>query len=165
MMPGDPHSPDDPLGLLMACHDRIRRFLGGFEALVALEDPRDPRAAPTAASCARYFREGLSLHGEDEDASISPRLLALSPGAAVVEAIAVMEEEHVAIHAGLPEALAALDATARGEVVPLEAPCRWLSTLLIGHIEAEEALIFPSLMLLPPEALDAIVDEIRARRR
>jgi len=165
MMPDAPPTSDAPLDLLMACHERIRRYLGGVDALIAVNDPLDPRCPPTAAACARYFREGLPLHGQDEDLSLTPRLLAHGVDASVREALHQMREEHVAMDGGLPEVLALLDAAARGEAAALVEPQRWLSELLLSHIAAEEAAIFPAIALLPPDELAAITREIRARRR
>ena len=163
MLPGPSH-PTDALGLLMACHERIHRYLGGLGALAALEGSADPRVVPTAVSCLRYFRDGLPLHGQDEDHSLAPRLRALSPDAQVLEAMDRMSEEHAALDQGLPEVLERLADVAEGRAAPLVEPHRWLSELLTRHLAMEEATIFPAMSALPPAELDAIVAEIRGRR-
>jgi len=106
MLPGPAH-PTDALSLLMACHERIHRYLGGLSALSALsalegtdEGAGDPRVAPTALACLRYFRDGLPLHGQDEDHSLAPRLRALAPDARVLEAMDRMREEHEVMDRG-----------------------------------------------------------------
>lgn len=165
MIPGTPTTADTPLGLLMACHERIHRYLGGLEALAALDDLSDPRAAPTARDCLRYFRDGLPLHGRDEDLSLAPRLRALGLEPRVLEAMDRMTEEHAEVERGLPEVLASLGAVARGQAAPLDQAHRWLSPLLLGHLALEEAHIFPEIVRLPQAEQAAIVDEIRARRR
>ena len=94
----------DGLVLLLACHERIRRLVRGVAALAALEDPLDPRGRPTAAWAVRYLREGLVLHARDEDQSLVPALLELPTGAAAVDAIDRMEDEHVRIERELRHA-------------------------------------------------------------
>lgn len=157
----------DPIGGMLECHDRIRRFLDGLARLVALEDLHDPRAPDAATACARYFREGLPLHGLDEDLSLAPRLRAFG-NADVDAALDCMAAEHAMLDRGLPLVLADLDTLAAGAPVPrkeLVARQEWLDALLRGHIELEERVVFP----FAREALDDrqrtdIAAEMRARR-
>ncbi len=160
--------PADPLALLLACHERIDRYLGGLAELARMQDPEDPRVAPTAEAVARYLREGLPLHGQDEDLSLAPRLRALGYDPALESALARMEAEHVRMDEGLPDLLALLDALPLGEPdlgERLESHHAWLDLLLRDHMAMEEAVIFPKIARLPEAERRAIVVEIRGRRR
>ncbi len=157
----------DPIVGMLECHDRIRTFLDGMGRLVALDDLADPRAPDAARACARYFREGLPLHGQDEDLSLAPRLRPVA-NAAVGAALDSMTADHVLMDEGLPALLADLDAIAEGAPPPAERVRSghvWLDALLRSHIEMEERLIFPAAVALSPAALAEIATEMRQRRR
>lgn len=157
----------DPIGGMLECHDRIRRFLDGLARLVALEDLHDPRAPEAATACARYFREGLPLHGLDEDLSLAPRLRVFGD-ADVDAALDCMAAEHAMLDRGLPSLLADLDTLAAGALVPrkqLVAGQEWLDALLRGHIELEERVVFPfARQALDEQQRTEIAAEMRGRR-
>lgn len=159
--------PTDPIAGMLECHDRIRQFLDGLGRLAALDDLRDPRAPDAARACARYFREGLPLHGLDEDLSLAPRLRPTAD-AEVIDALDAMAAEHGLMDRGLPQLLADLDAVGVGDppaVEELRAGHLWLDRLLRAHIEMEERVIFPAAADLDAETLAMIAGEMRARRR
>lgn len=158
----------DPFVWFAACHDRIRRFVGGLERLAALDDLADPRVSPAAEQAARYFREGLPRHGEDEDLSLAPRMRALGVDAAVEAELARMTADHEEMDRGLPALLADLDALAAGRTVDpadLRARAAWLAALLLDHIAREEAVIFPAGQALGPADRAEMVREMDARRQ
>lgn len=155
-------APESAIELLMACHERMHRYVGGVEQLVDLPDGE--RARTAAAQCARYLRAGLPLHGEDEDESLAPRLRELGLSEAEEAALEQMEAEHEELHRGLPGLLAALDARAEGRPADLAPHAAWIGPLLRGHMELEERSIFPRLADLPEGERAEIVREIRARR-
>lgn len=162
-----PEDPADPLALLLACHERIDRYLLGLEQLIGLEDPADPRVPVTAEAIARYLGEGLPLHGQDEDRSLAPRLRALGPDPALERALAQLEAEHVTLDEGVPDVIALLNAMAAGEPDVqdrLRAHHAWLDLLLRDHMAREEAVVFPRIAQLDEAARREIVLEIRARR-
>ena len=162
-----PSDTDDPLALLMACHQRIRRYTDGVRRLAGLRDLADSRAAPTAAACLRYFEGALLLHAEDEERSLLPRLRALEPDEALLEAISLMSTDHAEIERGLPELCALLRAVAEGrpcQLDALRASSAWLSDVLITHIDEEERLIFPAAEAIGAKDRAAMAREIRARR-
>lgn len=158
---------NDPISLMLACHERIRRFTGGLSRLAALEDLRDPQAAPAAEAIARYLRMALPLHAADEDESLTPRLQAHCGDGRVFEALEVMERQHREIHGGLPRVLRLLDAVIEGPPpsrAALSDAADWLCTLMEAHLALEEAVIFPAALDLPPEALAEMAEEMPARR-
>ncbi len=166
---GAPAAPDDAVGLLLECHDRIRSFLA-LARRVAEAGPAERDGVPEAASrVRRYFAEALPLHARDEEESILPRLRGREP--AVDAELAAMEREHrehgpplgalVAACAELSRDPARLD-----ELAPtIGRAAEELERHFGEHLRREEAVIFPALRrLLGPADDAAIVREIRARR-
>ena len=102
---GGPAGGDETLvEVLMACHARIRRFTALAITLAAPATASRPAAeiADGADAVRRYLAVALPLHIADEDASITPRLLAHDP--ALGPALDRMHAEHEA-HAPLLTAL------------------------------------------------------------
>lgn len=159
----------DLLGLLGACHTRIRRFarlaydVGDRLELKALE-VRD-----AVVRCERYFVEALPLHVRDEEDSLVPRLRGLDP--VVDAALAEMSAQHVAHGPVLAELLDACRAVheapeAALHRVRLARVARALGAEFEAHLALEESVIFPAIdRLLAPAARDEVVAELRARRR
>ena len=150
------------IDLLMACHERMHRYVGGVEQLVDLPDSE--RARTAAAQCARYFRAGLPLHGADEDESLAPRLRELGLTDDEEAALERMEAEHEELHRGLPGLIAALEARSAGRPVELASHAAWIGPLLRGHMELEERSLFPRIAELSADERAEIVHEIRGRR-
>lgn len=162
-----PLPPPNPVASFLECHNRIDRFLTGMGRLAALDDLADPRAPEAARQCARYFREGLPLHGQDEDLSLAPRLRAVNPGPAALDALDQMALDHAQMDEGLPALLAQLDAIAAGTPGTPEAlrsGHAWLDQLLRTHVALEEAVVFPACAALDADTLAIIAAEMRARR-
>ena len=80
-LPLQPVAPsiDDPIELLQACHDKVRRFAGLTVRLRAHLADRgaDDQAQEAAKSILRYFDLAAPLHHEDEDMDLFPALRAL----------------------------------------------------------------------------------------
>lgn len=166
-LPTLPTDLEHPIDAMLACHARIQRFLGGARRLAALEDPADPRASDAARQCARYFREGLPLHAEDEDASLAPRL-AGCVSEALDAALATMAAQHRDIDAANEALVRALEQVAAGDPVPaaLAARVEALAGILEPHLALEEAVVFPAARAaLSAEAALALRREMAARRR
>lgn len=165
-------------GLLLECHERIRRYIG-LAASIGKNQPLHPSrigGSPcdeeVAAACAeveRYFTEALPLHARDEDESLLPRLRGFSPE--VDEALRSMEAEH---RAHEPEVAALVEAVAEVRLAPSDWDARArlrdvvdrLEPALERHLAAEEARLLPALdQALSPRDQATVIDEIRARRR
>jgi iron-sulfur cluster repair protein YtfE (RIC family) len=157
----------DLVGHLLACHERIRRFV----ALAAKAGEAAAAPAEIGEACAaveRYFERALPLHVEDEERSIVPRLIGRRDD--VDEALRTMETQHRAHDALIAELLVAsrslraspADRTARER---LRGAAVRLAADLEPHLELEERIVFPALRtLLRPEQLAEIRQEQRARR-
>src|SRR5512132_579542 len=89
---GAPAAPDDAVGLLLECHDRIRSFLALARRVAQAGPAERDGVAEAAARVRRYFAEALPLHARDEEESILPRLRGREP--AVDAELAAMEREH-----------------------------------------------------------------------
>jgi len=139
---------DELLGLLQACHGRIRHFL----ALAATlgQDTEHP-AGQVAEACAatrRYFTEALPLHVADEELSLAPRLRGWSP---VIDAALAARSE---------------DATAADGRRALAAVLPALTASLEAHLHAEEQVVFPALRhAMSADERRQVIAELRARRR
>lgn len=157
---------DSALDLLRACHAKMRSFGAGLVALAPAAATGDPRVRTGAAAVARYLREALPKHAEDEDQSITPRLLARYPELGPV--LAALEVEHGRIVALLPALCADLDRLADGrpvDLAPFGATAEQLASLLAAHATTEEEAWFPKLETLPADELAAIRQEMARRRR
>ncbi|MDP1825913.1 MAG: hemerythrin domain-containing protein [Archangium sp.] len=163
---GDP--PETLLGLLLACHTRIRRF--ARLALTVGARPELPAAEvkDAASQCLRYFTEALPLHVRDEEDSLWPRLAGHS--AALDATMAQMRAQHFAHRVRLDALTSALEAVRQRPNEPglhkeLAAAASTLETDFEDHLALEEAELFPFFdEALDAEAQEAIVRELRARR-
>lgn len=163
---------DQPLELLLACHQRVERMLGLLARLhdhVAVQGC-DTQAAQAAVDVMRYFDLAGPAHHEDEERHLFP-LLAASGDAALVALAARLQQEHLAmatqwqaVRADLQAVAAAAPETPR---VDPDRRARWqaFATLYRGHVAAEEALAYPAAMAgLDAPARAAMGDEMARRR-
>lgn len=161
--------PDESLlGLLRACHARIRHFAGLATELATRPGLPPATVSDAAARCHRYFAQALPLHVRDEEDSLVPRLR--GKAAPLDAMLASMQAQHAAHGPPLREFLAALercvatpaDDDARARLAPLAAT---LSADFEVHLAEEEAVLFPAIeRLLPAAEQAAVVTELRARR-
>ena len=140
---------EDVVDLLLACHDRIRSFIGMARRIAAAPGP-DVRDA--AGQVRRYFAEAFPLHVADEEElfPIPQRI----------------HDDHVT-HAPAIEKLVALCAAVeQGAPVPPELGplAEHLERELAEHLAIEERDVFPALRQLPEAERARIRDAIRARR-
>lgn len=158
---------DDPVGLLLACHDRIRTFARLARA-VAEADVAPAQRAEAAADVVRYFTHALPLHVEDEERSIAPRLRGRDP--AVDAALDRMRADHDAHGAPLAALVAACRAIAAApaehavRAAGLAAVAAALIADFDAHLACEEAVILPALAALPDGDRAAVRAEMSARR-
>jgi hemerythrin-like domain-containing protein len=162
---------DEPMEMLLGCHDRVRRSLQLLERLC--ERVAEGRIGETvrdgARDVLRYFDQASPQHHEDEERHVFPRVLAASPSPAVRAAVLQLQEDHRRMErqwARLRTPLAALAAgrdAAFGRA-QIEAAARFCA-LYEAHLRTEEAIVFPvAAALLDAQALQAIGEEMAARR-
>lgn len=167
---------DDPMALLLACHDKVRRFTElalRLQAHVTAHGP-DAQAREAATSILRYFELAAPLHHADEDEDLFPALLALDEalvGADVRASIQALSDEHAALGT-LWQALApwlrdvaAGRADGTADAAPHAAPpVAAFAARYQAHADAEEREVYPHAAKLPPEALARIAQAMVARR-
>jgi len=159
---------DDVVDLLLACHERIRSFTALARAAGERSDVSASEVADACSRVERYFTEALPLHVRDEEDSLFPRLLGVSPE--IDDALLAMKEQHVAHEPILGALLGVLAEMRRnpGGVemrAELVLAAERLDRAFAEHLALEEAVIFPALRrFVTPAAQTAIKDELRGRR-
>lgn len=170
-----PHAFSDPTGLLGDCHRRIEMFLGALEAAAAVLDrPPDAAARRGLDAALAYFREAAPKHNADEEASLFPRLRAIS-SAEMHSALAVLERlerEHRwadPLHAEidrLGRRYLAMGELTPQEVVVFRESVGSLGRMYREHIGVEDSLVFPlAARLLDPAAKAEVAREMAVRRQ
>jgi iron-sulfur cluster repair protein YtfE (RIC family) len=165
---GKPRMPDDLVELLMACHERIHRFLDMARRLAEARGAAPAELQTTAGQVRRYFANALPQHIADEDLVIVPHLVGRT--AALDAALGAMSADHVdhaqavsrlVVSAAGVEDDPRLAATTRHE---LAAATEALRALLIPHLALEEDLIFPVLRELPAGEQHVVRATMQERR-
>jgi hemerythrin-like domain-containing protein len=159
---------DDLAGLLLACHQRIRRFIGLAHAAATRADVPAAEVADACVQVARYFTEALPLHVADEEDSILPRLRGRSPE--LDRALDAMADQHTEHEPGISALLEALGAVARDPggadvKAALAEVARRLEAEFAEHLSLEESVIIPAVRELPADLQATIIGELRRRRR
>lgn len=158
---------DDLVGHLLACHERIRKFVG----IAAKIREAAASAAEIVEACAaveRYFEHALPSHIADEEESIVPRLL--GKRADVDEALRTMQAQHQ-VHEPLVAELLAASRSLRqapendASRERLQAVAVRLAAEFEPHLALEERVVFPAAReLLAAEEQAQIRREQGARR-
>jgi len=182
----EPVSPriDDPMALLLACHDKVRRFA---DLLLRLQQHaavhgRDAQARDAAWSVLRYFEVAAPLHHADEDEDLYPALLALGDAGASAR-IQVLSEEHAVLTAlwqqlapwlrhlaaegdqdGGVDVGAASDRAAADAGTTASDTARDFAARYLAHAEAEEREVYPLAARLSADTLARIAQAMVARR-
>lgn len=159
----------DPVNLLLECHQRIRTVLAVAARLARATDAAPRDVTDAANRVLRYFVLALPLHEEDEERSVTPRLL--SGGNGELEAtLTRMAGEHRATHDLLSslediwERVARQPASLASVARRLDQQTASLQRLLEGHLVMEERIVFPALALLSADTRNEIRGEMVARR-
>jgi pyridoxamine 5'-phosphate oxidase len=166
LLPPPAPSFDDPIGMLVACHVRMRRQLATLERLErhVPEHGADEEARAAAAAILKYFDHAGQNHHADEDCSVLPRVLERAPDLAGV--IAGIGTDHAVLegHWGILRPLLRAIAEGREEGLPPEL-VRTVCEGYVAHLDHEEAHLFPAaLKCLDADALARIGREFAARR-
>jgi hemerythrin-like domain-containing protein len=162
---------DEPLAMLHACHDRVRRSLGLLQRICERVRERriDDAVRDAAIDVLRYFDRAAPLHHEDEERHIFPAVRAGAADSITRNALVRLQEQHLLMAAGWAvlreplSALAAGDAAAFGPA-ECEAASRFIA-LYHDHAAVEEMLIFPAAAALLDHDALARAGAVMAHRR
>jgi len=166
---GPSNEPSDIVGLLGACHDRIRFFIDLAVRLAATTDASDEEIREAATRVTRYFSESLPLHVADEEETVIPRLSGREP--ALDATLQAMHREHAEhepqlelllkscrILQSFPEQLPALRQILHDAASKLREDFN-------AHLREEENVVLPAIeSLLNDAEREAMLSELRARR-
>lgn len=157
---------DDPFGMLLACHEKMRRQLGTLARLQRHlpEHGADADARTAAAAILKYFDQAAPNHHADEDVSLLPRVLERAPQLArVVEAIG---SDHRNLERHWRKVRRVLCGIAAGRNEGLSpALVRTVCEGYLAHLDREEVRLFPmARACLDAEAVADIGREFAARR-
>lgn len=162
---------NDAVGLMLACHTRIRSFGLLAVRLGQAAGTAEDEVAQAAGALHRYFSVALPLHVADEDLSLRPRLERAGATTEVARALSTMSIQHLDIDQVLSKALPLWLAISRGEArlaqCADELLClgRSLGEKFDAHLDLEERVIFPFVRAaLPVSEQEALASEIRRRR-
>jgi hemerythrin-like domain-containing protein len=162
---------DEPMAMLSACHDRMRRSLGLLDKICArLEDgPVDAAVHVAAGDVLRYFDQAAPHHHEDEEQHVFPRLLAGTQDADVRKAVLQLQEDHLWMEAQWTRLRTPLGALTTGHADgfgPEEiAAVRQFIAVYEKHLRTEDTLVFPAVAaLMDADALRGMGEEMAARR-
>lgn len=162
---------DQPLEMLHACHDRVKRSLDLLVRLCErVQAGRiDAAVHEAAADVVRYFDRAAPHHHEDEEQHIFPRVLTLAQDAAVRAAVLRLQGDHQAMERHWARLRTPLAALARGHAdafgpEQLES-ARLFTSLYASHMQLEDNVVFPAVVgLLDDDALRAMGAEMASRR-
>jgi iron-sulfur cluster repair protein YtfE (RIC family) len=167
---GSSDESSDLVGLLMACHERIRLFIDLAQRLAEAQNVSREEVKEAATRVLRYFSESLPLHVKDEEESILPRLSGREPE--LERALETMRREH---REHTPQLQALLEICRTLQVDPGRLPetketlsraATDLKQHFAAHLQEEERIILPAInALLTNHEREAMLVELRARRQ
>lgn len=164
--------PDDPFGMLRACHRRLEARLDTLERVLEVyqqaDEERYDQAAGALGMVIRHFLGAGKLHTEDEELSLFPRL---TEDEALATLIDTLEADHAQIEAVWRRLLPTLEELSEGadphpeRVSSLADGVAALCEAYRAHILREDREIFPlAEEALSSEARQALGQEMAARR-
>jgi len=163
----NPTAPDfsDPLGLLAACHQRIREHCKLLDRILDWIPAHgaDTEVQAAARQVLRYFETAAPHHHADEEEDLFPLL---EGDAELARLIAQLRGEHGRLDAQWADLAPRLQRLSRGEVPERLAPAVDAFSAACGtHIDSEDAHILPAAQRLLDPAQLATLGHAMARRR
>ena len=157
---------NDPLEMLLACHDKVRHFSRLLRKLVAhvARQGADEPARSAALAVHRYFDVAAPLHHQDEDLDFYPALRKLGDPL-LSEACGRLTQEHGPQHALWQTVSAWLLALAAGHAAQPPADVLAFAEDAMRHADEEERLLYPHAQRLSAQDLAHIAQAMSARRR
>ncbi|RPD85708.1 hemerythrin domain-containing protein [Neisseria weixii] len=155
-----------PIGMLYACHDKVRRFCSQVNMLpdYIAENGRNDVVLQATRQISQYFNVAAPLHHEDEEENFFPLLLQYAPQAQ--ESIDELLRQHESLHANwsaVADEFARLEADADHQL-DTEVLQRFTAGYDV-HLGIEEPLFEMGKTFIPKEKLTEIGEIMAARRR
>ena len=172
-------STDDPVGMLAACHGRVRKQCATLKALMPHLKTRgaDDEAAAAAHRVMRYFDEAAVHHHTDEEEDLFPRLMKAVQAAEVgaternkIQALLErLRQEHASMGA-MWQTLRAYLLKVRSHQLPDLSAMQPLIEQFTQAYEAHTALEDEELLplaarMLKASALESLGQQMKARRQ
>lgn len=140
---------DDPVGMWLACHERVKRFAAMLGRLSTHLDANgaDEEAQRAATSIRRYFNEAAPRHHEDEEEDLFPLLRERAADDSEVHAaMDAIEAEHLELAGVWREVDSLLARVTAGERVEIpQALAQRFASAYDRHIAVEEGPILTAL--------------------
>lgn len=105
---------EDPVGLLLECHTRIRTFISLARKVAMQADVPVEQLHEAAARVRRYFTQAYPLHVLDEDTTLEPLLMACGDEP-VKQALHTLHAQHRALDPLVDALVDRCEALLRGE--------------------------------------------------
>ena len=156
---------EDPLSLLLACHDKVRHFARLALRLGTHVSHRgaDAEAAQAATSILRYFDLAAPLHHADEEDDLFPALRALN-SRGLCTTLDELEAEHNVLENLWHSIRPWLEATTKNDRVETPSTLAMFAKRYMQHAEREENQAYAAVSSLPDEVLATIGGNMRKRR-
>lgn len=156
---------DDPIELLLACHEKVRRFA---RLAVRLRDHvsqagPDAQAQDAAQSILRYFNMAAPLHHDDEEQDLFPALLTLNEPL-LGAAIHALNDEHGALARRWQDLQPWLQSIASGQAHDAPESVDAFAQAYTLHAQREEDEVYPFASRLAPEQRRSLGAAMAARR-
>lgn len=156
---------EQPIEMLVACHDQIRRFTTLCQRLDrhVADHGADAEAAQAAASILRYFDLAAPLHHQDEEDDLFPALRTLGD-AALTARMDAIEAEHADLARLWVPVRTWLVQIADGTTCPPPAELPSFISAYPRHAAHEETDLYGAAQRLPADTLARISARMRGRR-
>lgn len=162
---------DEPMAMLQACHERVRRSLDRLTLVAAhaAQGRVDAAVRAAAADVLRYFDVAAPHHHEDEERHVFPLVLSACGDASLHDAVHTLRAQHVELRALWAALRGPLEAFANGRDEAFDAPARDIAAQFIAlyerHAAIEDTAVFPfAAATLGADELERIGVEMATRR-
>jgi hemerythrin-like domain-containing protein len=160
---------DEPLEMLHACHERIRRHCQLIERLAAHVAAHgvDQEARVAARNICRFFEEAGANHHIDEELDVFPAMVHYAAGdSPLISAIDGLRNEHHLLEELWYEMRDCLQLDSEQPKVPDAITAARFTNDYERHIAFEESQIFPhAKVLIPADTLKTIGERMAKRRQ
>lgn len=167
LQPLAPHI-EDPIELLLACHDKVRRFsalaLRLRDHVQQAQGEVDAQAREAAAAILRYFEIAAPLHHQDEENDLFPALRLAASDPALHDAITALQAEHEALNQAWRSLAPWLEALSQGQRFPAPDSVSEFASRQAAHAQREETQVYPFAAHLSPQQIKSIASAMVKRR-